>query len=81
MWRVRFIENWSVFWMCFTCTCMFDFMFQGELFIGDQSGSIHIWDLKTDKNVQLVSGEMFILPVLTYRLLLKFIDFFIIKKD
>ncbi|XP_053381816.1 target of rapamycin complex subunit lst8-like [Mercenaria mercenaria] len=28
--------------------------FQGELFIGDQSGSIHIWDLKTDKNEQLI---------------------------
>lgn len=27
---------------------------QGELFIGDQSGSIHIWDLKTDKNEHLI---------------------------
>lgn len=27
---------------------------QGELFVGDQSGSIHIWDLKTDNNEQLI---------------------------
>ncbi|WAQ97443.1 LST8-like protein [Mya arenaria] len=27
---------------------------QGELFIGDQSGTIHIWDLKTDKNEHLI---------------------------
>ena len=27
---------------------------QGELFVGDQSGAIHIWDLKTDHNEQLV---------------------------
>ncbi|ELU05495.1 hypothetical protein CAPTEDRAFT_165576 [Capitella teleta] len=26
---------------------------QGELFVGDQSGAIHIWDLKTDHNEQL----------------------------
>ena len=30
------------------------FCFQGELFVGDQSGAIHIWDLKTDHNEQLV---------------------------
>ena len=30
-------------------------LLQGELFIGDQSGSIHIWDLKTDNNEQFVS--------------------------
>ncbi|KAL4230535.1 Target of rapamycin complex subunit lst8 [Mactra antiquata] len=27
---------------------------QGELFIGDQSGCIHKWDLKTDKNEHLI---------------------------
>jgi len=27
---------------------------QGELFVGDQSGAIHIWDLKTDHNEQLI---------------------------
>lgn len=26
---------------------------QGELFVGDQTGIIHIWDLKTDRNEQL----------------------------
>lgn len=27
---------------------------QGELFVGDQSGAIHVWDLKTDHNEQLI---------------------------
>ncbi|KAH3873331.1 target of rapamycin complex subunit lst8-like isoform X2 [Dreissena polymorpha] len=27
---------------------------QGELFIGNQNGTIHIWDLKTDKNEHLI---------------------------
>lgn len=27
---------------------------QGEIFVGDQGGSIHIWDLKTDHNEQLI---------------------------
>ena len=30
-------------------------VFQGELIVGDQSGAIHMWDLKTDHNEQLVS--------------------------
>ena len=29
---------------------------QGELLVGDQSGVIHIWDLRTDHNEQLVSS-------------------------
>ena len=29
-------------------------LFQGELIVGDQSGAIHMWDLKTDHNEQLV---------------------------
>ncbi len=33
-------------------------LLQGELFVGDQSGAIHIWDLKTDHNEQLVSGSV-----------------------
>lgn len=28
---------------------------QGELILGDQSGLLHLWDLKTDHNEQLVS--------------------------
>lgn len=28
--------------------------FQAELIVGDQSGVIHIWDLKTDHNEQLI---------------------------
>ncbi len=32
------------------------FSLQGELFVGDQSGAIHIWDLKTDNNEQLVGN-------------------------
>lgn len=27
---------------------------QAELIVGDQSGVIHIWDLKTDHNEQLI---------------------------
>ena len=27
---------------------------QAELIVGDQSGAIHIWDLKTDHNEQLI---------------------------
>lgn len=29
-------------------------VFQAELIVGDQSGVIHIWDLKTDQNEQLI---------------------------
>ena len=29
-------------------------MLQAELIVGDQSGVIHIWDLKTDHNEQLI---------------------------
>lgn len=28
--------------------------FQAELIVGDQSGVIHVWDLKTDHNEQLI---------------------------
>ncbi|XP_071948073.1 target of rapamycin complex subunit lst8-like [Antedon mediterranea] len=27
---------------------------QGDLFVGDQSGAVHIWDLRTDHNEQLI---------------------------
>lgn len=30
------------------------FSLQAELIVGDQSGVIHIWDLKTDHNEQLI---------------------------
>ena len=30
------------------------FTFAGELFVGDQAGAIHIWDLKTDHNEQRI---------------------------
>ena len=33
---------------------------QAELFIGDQNGVIHIWDLKTDNNEQLVGFVQFV---------------------
>jgi len=32
---------------------------QAELVVGDQSGVIHLWDLKTDHNEQLVGNVMF----------------------
>lgn len=37
-----FVQNFS---------CIF---LQGELIVGDQSGAIHMWDLRTDHNEQLV---------------------------
>ena len=39
------------------------FLFQGELFIGDQNGSIHVWDLKTDNNEQVVRKFFLFFPV------------------
>lgn len=30
------------------------YLFKAELIVGDQSGVIHIWDLKTDHNEQLI---------------------------
>lgn len=32
---------------------------QAELIVGDQSGAIHIWDLKTDHNEQLIPEPEF----------------------
>lgn len=29
-------------------------IFQGEIFVGDQNGKIHIWDLKKDSSEHLV---------------------------
>lgn len=29
-------------------------VFKAELIVGDQSGVIHVWDLKTDHNEQLI---------------------------
>ena len=34
------------------------FFVQGELIVGDQTGAIHMWDLRTDHNEQLVSGKL-----------------------
>ena len=31
---------------------------QAELFVGDQSGVIHIWDIRTEHNEQLVSFQV-----------------------
>jgi len=33
---------------------------QGELIMGDQSGLLHIWDLKTDHNEQFVCYDNFL---------------------
>lgn len=38
--------------MLVACKCQC--CFQAELIVGDQSGVIHIWDLKTDHNEQLI---------------------------
>ena len=39
--------------------CIFkQFMFKGVLIVGDQSGSLHIWDLNTDSNERLVTAVL-----------------------
>ena len=48
--------NFLFYLLMSICLCFL--LLQGELFIGDQSGSIHIWDLKTDNNEQFVSLSM-----------------------
>lgn len=55
---------------------------QAELVVGDQSGVIHLWDLKTDHNEQLVI--LFILFSMIFmfiNLVLVFNYFFIHIKD
>ena len=39
-----------------TCMCLHPN--QATLIVGDQSGTIHVWDLSTDHNEQLVSTAL-----------------------
>lgn len=52
--RARNLQCQRIFQVDAPVNCLCLHPNQGELFIGDQSGSIHIWDLKTDKNVQVI---------------------------
>lgn len=47
---------------------------QGELILGDQSGLLHLWDLKTDHNEQLVCLKK--REFCKYNFLLGFLFFF-----
>lgn len=43
---------------------------QATLIVGDQSGTVHVWDLTTDYNEQLVSTcRMFVILLIVYRYL------------
>ena len=42
----QYLQSWTI-WLS---SCVL----QAELIVGDQSGVIHIWDLKTDHNEQLI---------------------------
>ena len=54
---------------------------QGELFIGDQSGYIYRWDMRTDNNEQLVSDIFTIRKYIVYKvtnaIILKIFNFYI----
>ena len=36
---------------------------QATLIVGDQSGTIHVWDLTTDHNEQLVKGRYYTIEI------------------
>lgn len=52
--RSRNIQCQRIFQVNAPVNCVIIHPNQGELVVGDQSGSIHFWDLRTDHNEQLV---------------------------
>lgn len=52
--RARNMQCQRIFMVNAPVNCVCLHPNQGELFVGDQSGAIHIWDLKTDHNEQLI---------------------------
>jgi G protein beta subunit-like protein len=52
--RVRNIQCQRIFQMNDPCTCICLHPNQVEMMVGDQSGAIHLWDLRTDHNEQVV---------------------------
>jgi len=52
--RSRSLQCQRIFQVSAPVNCVCLHPNQGELLVGDQSGVIHIWDLRTDHNEQLV---------------------------
>ncbi|XP_076458828.1 target of rapamycin complex subunit lst8-like [Babylonia areolata] len=52
--RARNLQCQRIFQVSAPVNCVCLHPNQGELIVGDQSGSIHIWDLKTDNNEHLI---------------------------
>jgi G protein beta subunit-like protein len=52
--RSRNLQCSRIFQVNSSVNCTFLHPNQGELLVGDQAGAIHIWDLKTDHNEQIV---------------------------
>ncbi|KAG8557451.1 hypothetical protein GDO81_016636 [Engystomops pustulosus] len=52
--RSRNLQCQRIFQVNAPINCVFLHPNQAELIVGDQSGAIHIWDLKTDQNEQLI---------------------------
>ena len=52
--------------------CMLMIFLQVELIVGDQSGAIHMWDLRTDHNEHLV--WLFFRNLIVYRMIGKVVN-------
>lgn len=52
--RARSLQCQRIFQVPAPVNCVFLHPNQAELIVGDQAGVIHLWDLKTDHNEQLV---------------------------
>jgi len=52
--RSRNLQGQRVFQVNAPVNCVCLHPNQGELIVGDQSGAIHMWDLRTDRNEQLI---------------------------
>ncbi|KXJ27134.1 target of rapamycin complex subunit lst8 [Exaiptasia diaphana] len=55
--RSRNLQCQRVFQVNAAVNCVCLHPNQGELIVGDQSGAIHMWDLRTDHNEQLIPDE------------------------
>lgn len=57
--RSRTLQCQRIFQVSAPVNCVCLHPNQSELVVGDQSGVIHLWDLKTDHNEQLVrTGQL-----------------------
>jgi len=55
--RTRNLQCQRIFQVTGAVNCVALHPNQGELLVGDQSGVIHIWDLRTDHNEQLIPEQ------------------------